>query len=108
MLFDADKNSMVVIGFRKDDGKGFLEAYRIFKWMLSHGISAQIHHVKEEPFYLLKGMENYIKLVNALDDDAKGRLERATSSIAIPHYIHPLDEDFFIGRGWGMRRGVKV
>jgi hypothetical protein len=103
MLSNADKNIMVVIGLRKNDGEGFLWAYRIFKWMLSRDISAQIHHVNEEPFYLLKGMANYIKLVNALDNDAKGRLERATSSIAIPHYIHPLDEDLHKGGVGGMR-----
>lgn len=88
----AEQDSAILLGLREADGEGRFNAYRIFSWMLSHEISAQIHHVKERPLYILHSMQDFTKLVNAIDKDAKGRLEKPNMSVAVPHYKNPLDE----------------
>lgn len=100
LLDDADKGTAVVVKLRKEDGEGRIHAYRIFKWMLAHGLSVQIHHIKEAPHFVLRCMEDFLKLTNALDVSAKGTLKTADRSVVAPHYTNPLDEDFgYSGEG---------
>jgi len=93
LLDDTDKETAVVVKLHNEDGEGLIHAYRIFKWMLSHGISVQIHHIKEVPYFMLRSMEDFLKLTNALDVSSKGTLKTADMSVVTPHYMNPLDED---------------
>ncbi len=92
MLSPEEGRSRILLGLRKDDIQSRFNAYRILNWMLSQGLSVQIYHIDDKPYYLLKGMNDFIKLVDALDKDSKGRLVKPDLSVAVQHYQNPLDE----------------
>ena len=86
------ESSGILLGLRKNDIEGRFIAYRILNWMRANKIAVQIHHIKEQPHFLLQHVRDFIKLVEIMDKESKGRLMKPDMSVSIPHYPNPLDE----------------
>lgn len=92
LLPEEERGAAVLLRLRGSDLEGRLRCYRIFRWMLSHRVDARVLTVGEEPRFVLRGVRELQKLVNALEKEAKGTLVHAKKGVCVPHFSDPVDE----------------
>ena len=92
-LPEAEQDIAVLLRLRSTDLQGQLNGYRIFWWMASKGVAVRVEtDAQQVPWYVLKDFQELLKLAQALEVEAKGRLVQVERGVCTPHYSDPVDE----------------
>jgi hypothetical protein len=88
-LPEEDRGTAVIL--RLKDSVRY-SSYRVVHWLGKRGIRHQVKTLHQRPYFLLKDLHEYQKLVRALEEESRGELVTPPASVCRPHYEDPLDE----------------